>query len=166
MADSQLTYNVKCESITRVANENISCVLSQMTLFFSTSIPLIPTLLLCGRVVVYTIGTHNVARAHAPHCAAAESDFGLCPSLSLAGLLAHTVHRRFARTYRTYSFQRVSLRGICSTAVCIGFHSFVCTYMTVCLYVTFECSTENLQLEKLESIAGIMKWLHCSATIS
>ena len=40
---------------------------------------------------MYTIGTHNVARAHAPHCAAAESDFGLCPSLSLAGLLAHTV---------------------------------------------------------------------------
>ena len=50
-------------------------------------------LLLCGWVVVYTIGTHNVARAHAPHCAAAESDFGLCPSLSLAGLLAHTTHR-------------------------------------------------------------------------
>ena len=115
---------------------------------------------------MYTIGTHNVARAHAPHCAAAESDFVLCPSLSLAGLLAHTVLRRYARTYRTYSFQRVSLRGICRTAVCIGFHSFVCTYMTVCLYVTFECSTENLQLKKLESIAGIMKWLHCSATIS
>ena len=82
-----------------------------------------------------------------------------CVLLSLAGLLAHSVHRRYARTYRTYSFQRVSVRGICSTAVCIGFHSFVCTYMTVCLYVTFECSTENLQLEKLESIAGIMKWL-------
>ena len=50
--------------------------------------------------MVYTIGTHNVARAHAPHCAAAESDFGLCHSLSLAGLLAHTIgnfgaaHRR------------------------------------------------------------------------
>ena len=57
-------------------------------------------LLLCGWVVVYTIGTHNVARAHASHCAAAESDFGLCPSLSFAGLLAHTIgnygatHRR------------------------------------------------------------------------
>ena len=57
-------------------------------------------LLLCGWVVVYAIGTHNVARAHAPHCAAAESDFGLCHSLSLAGLVAHTIgnygasHRR------------------------------------------------------------------------
>ena len=49
--------------------------------------------IVCGWVVVYTIGTHNVARAHAPHCAAAESDFGLCHSLSLAGLLAHTVYR-------------------------------------------------------------------------
>ena len=37
-------------------------------------------MLLCGWVVVYTIGTHNVARAHAPHCAAAESDFALCLS--------------------------------------------------------------------------------------
>ena len=37
---------------------------------------------------MYTIGTHNVARAHTPHCAAAESDFGLCPSL-------HTEHTRF-----------------------------------------------------------------------
>ena len=62
-------------------------------------------LLLCGWVVVYTIGTHNVARAHAPHCAAAESDFELCPSLSLAVLLAHSVHRRYAQSYRTYSFQ-------------------------------------------------------------
>ena len=54
-------------------------------------------LLLCGWVVVYTIGTHNVARAHAPHCAAAESDCGLCLSLTLAGLVAHTIgaaHRR------------------------------------------------------------------------
>ena len=40
--------------------------------------------------MVYTIGTHNVARAHAPHCATAESDCRLCPSLSLAGRLAHT----------------------------------------------------------------------------
>ena len=44
------------------------------------------------------------------HCAAAESDFGLCPSLSLAGLLDHSVHRRYAQSYRTYSFQRVTVR--------------------------------------------------------
>ena len=60
-------------------------------------------LLLCGWVVVYTIGTHNVARAHAPHCAAEESDFGLCPSLSLAGLLAHTTHSRYEHTDHIHS---------------------------------------------------------------
>ena len=31
----------------------------------------------------YTTGALNVARAHAPHCDAAESDFGLCPSPSM-----------------------------------------------------------------------------------
>ena len=42
---------------------------------------------------MYTTGAHNVASVHAPHSAAAESDFGLCPSLSLAGLLADTTHK-------------------------------------------------------------------------
>ena len=42
-------------------------------------------LLLCGGLwCTYTPGALNVARAHAPHCDAAESDFGLCPSPSLA----------------------------------------------------------------------------------
>ena len=46
-------------------------------------------LLLCGWVVVYTIGTHNVARTHAPHCAAAESDFGLSPSFTCRTACSH-----------------------------------------------------------------------------
>ena len=42
-------------------------------------------LLLCGGVwCTYIPGALSVARAHAPHCDAAESDFGLCPSPSLA----------------------------------------------------------------------------------
>ena len=83
-------------------------------------------LLLCGWVVVYTIGTHNVARAHAPHCAAAESDFGLCSSLSLAGLLA-----RMTQKICTYLFNEL---------VCSSFHAcfsiIICMhYYIICLYL-------------------------------
>ena len=57
---------------------------------------------------MYTTGAHNVARAHASCCAAAESDFGLCPFLSLAGLIAHTIHTQNITC---------TLEHVCSSAV-------------------------------------------------
>ena len=51
--------------------------------------------------MVYTTGAHNVARARAPHCAAAVASYVLWTCLlSLVGPLAHTVHiGMFIRTY-------------------------------------------------------------------
>ena len=66
-------------------------------------------LLLCGGLwCTYTTGALNVARAHAPHCDA-ESDFGLCPSPSLAdySLTPYTQDTYactvlYVRVYKTY----------------------------------------------------------------
>ena len=85
-------------------------------------------LLLCGWVVVYTIGTHNVARAHAPHCAAAESDFGLCPTLSLAGLLARMT-QKICTIIQNILVQPISLRHIYTVLL------FVVDFMHVFFYM-------------------------------
>ena len=79
-------------------------------------------LLLCGGLwCTYTTGALNVARAHAPHCDA-ESDFGLCPSPSLAdcSLTSYTQDTYactvlYVRVYKTY-VDTVSIRiyYICS----------------------------------------------------
>ena len=102
---------------------------------------------------MYTIGTHNVARAHAPHCAAAESDFGLCPTLSLAGLLAHSVHRRYAQSYRTYSFNEL-LYG--------SFHVVYFVYITETIKLLISCNACTYKcmfvMECMCSTGNVYSW--------
>ena len=86
---------------------------------------------------MYTIGTHNVARAHTPHCAAAESDFGLCPSLSLAGLLAHTTHRRYEHTHNILVLE---IYALLLYVVALMHVLFFCMHIHDCISV-IECNS-------------------------